>query len=350
MITSYAKIKVFPDGGMYLTIKDNPKQTKERTEKALVTKKLNEIERAANKVEIIKKLNKLTFLKEDRAKRERLLKELEPKINIADIKHSARRARQNLYDICLCNDFQYFVTFTYDKEKIDRYNDEKTRRAFSIWANNIRKIYPDMYYVAVCEYHEKGALHYHLLVGGIKWEDLKPEFWKLDKKTLAPIYTVGAWPWGYSTVSRIRNGEAAKHYICKYITKQHFDERFFNKRRFHTSHNIIRPTVYSAESVDGNIWEALNLDMWEVRYLHAGKNYGVFYTDGNGVMNTEYNDEGTRERIKAIAEAGKLARDRFTRRAQVARPCPHLTIRTLNSKIAELNSKIEKTTDYYLDY
>ena len=121
MITSYAKIKVFPDGGMYLTIKDNPKQTKERTEKALVTKKLNEIERAANKVEIIKKLNKLTFLKEDRAKRERLLKELEPKINIADIKHSARRARQNLYDICLCNDFQYFVTFTYDKEKIDRY-------------------------------------------------------------------------------------------------------------------------------------------------------------------------------------------------------------------------------------
>lgn len=345
MLTTYVKAKVFPDGGIKIFVKDSQKHTPESIENSVIIKKANKIEKAERNKKIIEKINRLTFLEEDKPKREKLEKELN-KIDLINCKRSARRARQELYEICKCNDFKFFVTFTYDPEKKDRLNDEITRRTFTIWANNMRKLYPDMFYVAVPEYHFLGGLHYHLLVGGIKWEDMKPQFWKLDKNG-TPIYTATAWRWGWSTVSVIKNIEASKHYICKYITKQHFDERFFGKRRFHTSHNIIRPHVYSCESENGDIWTTLNLDMWQVLYLHKEKRFGVFYTDGNGILDTTYNDAGTRSAMKIIADASKQSR---TRDAFASAGRPHSTIRTLNSNLDFVNTRIKETSDYYLDY
>lgn len=355
MYTTYAKIKVFPDEGIELTLSKNKKVSQEIIEYARQVKEEKKKEKGELKSRIIAEINRLTFLESDKRKREILEKELNdldtPQINYLNLKHTARRARQTLYDICKCNDFQFFVTFTYDPEKKERLNDEVTRRTFSVWANNMRRYYPNMYYIAVPEYHKKGGIHYHMLVGGIKWEDLKPKFWKLDKNG-TPVYNVTAWTWGYSTVTRIKNGEAAKHYVCKYITKQHFDERFFGKRRFHTSHNIVRPTTYRAESDDGSIWGSLNLNLWQVKYLHKRKHYGVFYCDGTGAYVPEYNDRGTREAMEYLAEISKPTRGNAA--ADEVQPQPtrgnaasHLTIGTHNS--------IEPTIEYedgkyWLDY
>lgn len=333
MLTTYAKIKVFPDGEINLTVKQNVKQTPKVVEHAKETRFYNRLEKAENRRIIINELNGLSFLEEDRRKRERLIRELETKTTIQNAKRSARRARQTLYDICKCNEFLFFVTFTYSPEEVDRLNDEITRRTFSVWANKIRKYYPNMYYIAVPEYHKKGGLHYHLLIGGIKWEDLKPKFYKLDKNG-APIYSVTAWKWGWSTVSRIKNTEATKHYICKYITKQHYDDRFYQKRRFHTSHNIIRPNLYHAESEEGGIWKTLNLDVWKVQYLHERNRYGVFTFDGTGEYIPEYNDNGTRETMKRIARA--CAEDKANA-ARAARG--YLTIGTLNRKAFDIEKE-----------
>lgn len=352
MYTTYAKIKVFPDEGIELTLSKNKKVSLETIEQARLVKEEKKKAKGEIKNKLIRELNRLTFLEQDKIKRETLERELNDldnrPINYLNLKHTARRARQTLYDICKCNDFQFFVTFTYDPERKERLNDEVTRRTFSVWANNMRRYYPNMYYIAVPEYHKKGGIHYHMLVGGIKWEDLKPKFWKLDKNG-TPIYNVTAWTWGYSTVTRIKNGEAAKHYVCKYITKQHFDERFFGKRRFHTSQNIIRPTTYHAESEDGSVWGALDLDMWQVKYLHKRKHYGVFYCDGDGVYNPEYNDNGTRQAMQWLAEISKTTRgetapDELQPQPTRGETALYLTIGTLNSNIAE------EADDYWLDY
>ena len=349
MLTTYAKIKVFPDGEINLTVKQNIKQTQKVIENAKIARRVNKLAEKVEKLKIVERVNRLTFLEEDKREREKLIKRLNVTTTIENAKRSARRARSNLYDICKCNDFDFFVTFTYSPEEVERLDDDITRRTFSIWANSMRKYYPHMYYVAVPEYHKKGGLHYHLLIGGIKWEDLKPKFWKLDKNG-APVYNATAWEYGFSTISRIKNAEATKHYICKYIAKQHFDERFFQKRRFHASHNIQRPTIYHAESEDGNIWNTLDLNVWKVQYLSEQSRFGVFTFDGDGLYIPEYNDEGTRETMKNIARACAEQGARPDRA-----PRDHLTIRTLKSirhsfekSLIETQANISPKIDEYL--
>lgn len=41
---------------------------------------------------------------------------------------SRARAKAALRDICMCNSFTYFFTWTFSPEKIDRYDDEAIRR------------------------------------------------------------------------------------------------------------------------------------------------------------------------------------------------------------------------------
>ena len=84
-------------------------------------------------------------------------------VNLANVKRSVARSRIAIYDILYENDFQYFITFTYNNS-IDRYNDNLTRRKLVNYLNYYRKIYPSFFYCAVPEYHKKGALHFHLLV------------------------------------------------------------------------------------------------------------------------------------------------------------------------------------------
>ena len=52
---------------------------------------------------------------------------------------SMNRSKNNLMDILKSNEFNFFVTLTFDKTKIDRLDDNKTRKAFTQWANNITR-------------------------------------------------------------------------------------------------------------------------------------------------------------------------------------------------------------------
>lgn len=332
-LTTYIQAKIFPDNIVSLLVKDGRPFTAESLARAMWTKEENKERRAERKARILARINELTMLDEDKAEREKLEEELKDKpSDITSMVRSARRSRQTLYDIARCNDFDFFVTITFDKEKVERLNDEATRRTFTKWANFVRKKFPSMFYCAVPEYHKKGGLHYHLLVGGIKWDDLRPVFWKLDKHG-APIYSVMAWPYGFSTVSRLKNREAAKHYVCKYITKQHYDLRFFRKRRFQTSHNISRPRIYHMESTDGSVWQSLSMNLWKVRYFAKSKRYGVFEGSADGLACFGYNDEATVAGVRSLARVRAADRWRFAPdRAPARASASHLTIGTLYRK------------------
>lgn len=176
---------------------------------------------------------------------------------------SVQRAHNNLYDVLACNQFSFFITLTFGDD--DRIDDQICRVRFSSWRKDMRSLFPSMFYVAVPEYHKKGTIHYHVVVGGVLGSDLglvdsgrvlhHGKAWRrsdfirrgfkedLSKGEGATVYNVTAWTRGYSTATEIRSCDAVIRYVSKYLTKSNVDPRFYNKKRFYTSHNIKRPEV-----------------------------------------------------------------------------------------------------------
>lgn len=263
-------------------------------------------------------MNKLNQLKFARRDYQRAKQRIEYELNVRDIKNvyrSANRARQTLYDICRCNEFRYFVTWTFDSEKVERLNDVIVKRKFTQFQNYLRKMFPHMYYVAVPEYHKNGGLHFHLLVGGVTMADLKavPARYVKDVKHHKKgdlvfkrgkqIFNVTRWKLGYSTLSVIENVEATKHYICKYITKQHCDDRFFGKKRYYVSNNIRRPVVDKWTEAIEHCLDGIDLNVYLVSYADIKKKFAVFTHDGNGIVNTELNSEEVKADIALLRGA-----------------------------------------------
>lgn len=196
---------------------------------------------------------------------------------------SMNRSKNNLMDILKSNEFNFFVTLTFDKTKIDRLDDNKTRKAFTQWANNITRNLPNLIYVAVPEYHKKGGLHFHLLIGGATAEDLGLE--DSGKRVKSGrckgqiIFNVSKWNRkGFSTATEILDTNAVKFYLSKYLTKSKVDPRFYNKKRFYVSRNIKRPQVEKASYPCNdmfNIFDSIDKADFNIDYEDVEKEYCV---------------------------------------------------------------------------
>lgn len=208
---------------------------------------------------------------------------------------SMNRSKNNLMDILKCNDFDFFVTLTFDKNLIDRLDDNKTRKSFTQWANNISRDLPNLIYVAVPEYHKKGGLHFHLLIGGVSAEDLKlVDSGKRVKSGRCKgqiIFNVDRWKRkGFSTATKILDTNAVKFYLSKYLTKGKVDPRFFNKKRFYVSRNIKRPIVEkcSLPLVDNfDIFDSIIKEDYNIEYEDTKKQFCVLSRELKGVSNYE---------------------------------------------------------------
>ena len=196
--------------------------------------------------------------------------EVEKRIHsLSAAKDSAHRAKNTLLDIIQSNDFKFFVALTFDNKIVgNRLDDNITRKIFRKWAKSVKRKFPYMTYAAVPEYHGLGGLHFHMLIGNVSFKELglvdsgnvcasftkqgncSKEYFDKVKNNFElkitdglPIYNITAWKYGFSTASLVLNTQAVKHYLTDYITKGHVDERFYSKKRFFCSHNILRPYI-----------------------------------------------------------------------------------------------------------
>lgn len=130
---------------------------------------------------------------------------------------SLKRAKDKIFDIAFINGdlWQYFITLTLDKTKIDRYDKKVINKKFKIWLNNMVKRY-DLNYIIIPEYHKDGAIHFHGLISG---KNLRLSYVKLDKKGRR-VYNFDNWLLGFSTAIELDdNRTAVSAYITKYVTK-----------------------------------------------------------------------------------------------------------------------------------
>lgn len=164
----------------------------------------------------------------------------------SDIWHSVNRSKQKIYEYARCVNWEWFLTFTFNKEKIDRFDFEECSKCIRSWLHNQRRNAPDLQYLIVPELHKKGAWHFHGLVantGNMKFIDSG------KKSRGKKVFHMSKWTYGWTTATRVTNIDRVSKYIGKYITKE-LCEVTSGKQRYYVSQNLPRP-IESTFLIDG---------------------------------------------------------------------------------------------------
>lgn len=143
-------------------------------------------------------------------------------IENANKERSLRRSRQMVRNLAHLNEWTYFMTLTFDKDKVkDRYDYEELFKKVSLYFKKQKLKHKDIRYMYVAEPHKDGALHFHGLI-----YDPNCELNIIDSghqvKKGRTIYKLKSWEQykGWSNLTKIDSHVKIANYISKYITKE----------------------------------------------------------------------------------------------------------------------------------
>lgn len=153
---------------------------------------------------------------------------------------SIRRARQSFFKLSKnhldANEaLPYFITLTYHNEYEVPPSFADSYKFLSSFFKRTKEIFGDhISYIAVPEYQERAFLHFHALVWGL------PKSVENERTTRI---LQRCWLQGYTDVRpAVYKSDALAGYLAKYFTKAYGDGRFFNRKAYTSSRNLIRPT------------------------------------------------------------------------------------------------------------
>ena len=150
--------------------------------------------------------------------------EAKTKKNTVKLDNNISRAKSRIFEIAMCNDWDYFITCTLDKQKYERTDLDAFRKDLAHFIRNQRIKYQcDIRYLLIPELHSDGkSWHMHGLLGGVK-DDMIADF---DNTVPMKIRILGyknypdyAKKFGYVSMGTIKNKDAIAKYITKYINK-----------------------------------------------------------------------------------------------------------------------------------
>lgn len=136
------------------------------------------------------------------------------------------RARNTLRRLALANfgSKSKFLTLTFEENMTDL---DKANKEFKRFIRNIKRNLGDFKYIAVIEFQNRGAIHYHVL---------------LDIEVYIPHEKLEKW-WGngFIRINSIDHVDNIGAYVIKYMTKEDADERLIGKKSYQCSKNLERP-------------------------------------------------------------------------------------------------------------
>lgn len=162
---------------------------------------------------------------------------------------SRKRALDNLFGYALCNEWDYFLTLTFDPKKVDRDNEKAILYAWQQFRQYLqRKVCKDVKILAVPERHPtSGKLHIHALVGNIDLKSfltkaINPHTGKVIRKNNRIVYNLDIFTFGFSTVVCVDKNEKSGqgrvvNYLSKYLVKD-FGNIGYNKKNFFHTQNL----------------------------------------------------------------------------------------------------------------
>ena len=124
---------------------------------------------------------------------------------------SLSRTRRNIREIALCNEFDYFCTFTINSNLGDRYSLEECQNKLKKILKKIKRKNKDFRYIFITEKHKDGAFHFHGLC--TDFDDLYT-----NENGYLSSYILST-ELGFNSFSKIKDYTKCCNYITKYITK-----------------------------------------------------------------------------------------------------------------------------------
>lgn len=173
--------------------------------------------------------------------------------NEEKLEESLSRTKSTIFELALCNDWEWFVTLTLNPENFDRTDLKTYKTKLSTFIKNYNRTHgTSIKYLLIPELHKDGInYHMHGLMMGLPIEHLH-EF-RADEKLpikmlilIAHGHKLYSWPtyekiFGYISISKIMNIESVSKYITKYITKDLLNTRIgLNDHLYYCSKGLKR--------------------------------------------------------------------------------------------------------------
>lgn len=156
---------------------------------------------------------------------------------------SIRRTRRTIHDLVRCNEFDLFVTFTFDPAKVDRYDIGAVYVKMQSWLWRQHRKNENFKYLIVPERHKDGAIHFHALMSDYPFLLKKSRVIQDSRR----VHNITNFRFGFTNATFVPEEEKDKvgNYIAKYITKDMVV--LHNKRRYWSSRNLRKPITYYNE-------------------------------------------------------------------------------------------------------
>lgn len=169
-------------------------------------------------------------------------------------KAQEERTRRQLYAIrrrikgyAFSNNFRWFVTLTFNPEKVDSSNYETAKNTLLKWCRRMRDRHKQFDYLIIPELHKSGAVHFHGLLGDIHAhfeEAANPKTGEPIIRHNRQVYNLTEWEYGFSDCEEIESPERAASYITKYVTSALLtDKQMYHKKRYFNSQGLAKPAV-----------------------------------------------------------------------------------------------------------
>lgn len=153
---------------------------------------------------------------------------------------SLSRTKRKIKEICLCNNFKYFVTLTINSKNADRFSlqecQDNLQRLIKNYSMRFSRRNIKFHYILITEKHKNGAFHFHGLFSDLLESDIYTNEYGyisshfFDEKL------------GFCSFSPIKDILKCANYITKYITKDCIKNE--HNQIYLCSKGLIRAGVY----------------------------------------------------------------------------------------------------------
>lgn len=186
---------------------------------------------------------------------------------VQNLERSTRRTRSTIAAIIKNNDFEHWVTFTFNCEKCEngclsrgqrgykcictpencsKYDDAAMEKRLMLWFKSYKRKYPDLEWLIVPERHKTGVLHFHGFLKNFPPTELvQAKDLKTGKNLFnygKPVMNFRVNKLGLCRIETIASSEAVSNYCRKYIYKGM--ATMTGKKRYWRSRGLKMPVTH----------------------------------------------------------------------------------------------------------
>lgn len=170
-------------------------------------------------------------------------------------RENMKRAKNRIFELSRANNWKWFITLTFDRNKVDASDYKLCCSVVRKFFKNMRERYaPDLRYLLLPELHKDGInWHFHGLLADCGTMAFTDSGVVQDGKK---VYNISSYTSGFSTATEVEDTRRVSTYITKYVTKQTGNVPKGCKR-YLKSNNLDEPVITDYCMTDDQIMDMI---------------------------------------------------------------------------------------------